>query len=709
MSEESKAASGLLYEDDHSYITENGTLFIKENDFTKERSVAEVDPEDLKSSVEELKRSFDDLKAKTENLLESGEIDEEKLDALINEIKSAPVIGNVASLIEELEQARSSIAADESSEEPSAGESTEEAPADETSDEQAPLGEADEENPPEEEEDPLKYYQEIVSRAKELAKQSDWPFVSMELEKLDKEWSEGPQADQEKIDELHEQFQETVESFEQRKRDHYQQLNEQKKNNLEKKKSLLAELEKLIENKNWNAVGKVKKLERQWQNIGLLPSSADTEPMDEKFSELLETFKDHKVDRLVQQRQKEEDNLVGKLVVLDKMEQVASSIDDTTSDWKTIDQEFDKLTRQWKRIGRVPKEKSNEVWSRYKAAQDEYYDRKYKYDKKHRSKIDKYYHKKEQICKEAEELLEADDLAEAAREINRLHRRWKKAGNLPQRDEDKLWNRFKEATDKFNERKSENIDKLREQEEEHFEQKLRLIEEANEVKETTDWDEGHKKMQQLMDRWKEIGPVPRKKSNKIWKKFKGAMDHFYDRRREHFKEVKEQRKDNLEEKQDILEQLRNLAKHDDPIEAVNQAKPLQEEFKEAGYVPIKKKNKIWKEYREICDIIYDRFRAAKSGNKFDRELARMDLEPKQRSKIQDMRKKYKKAKKEIRQIEEEVIQYKEKKTYFKPATEDNPIVQEIQEKIDKAEEKLADKRDKLENLDRQIEMIQEEA
>ena len=699
MSEESKAASGLLYEDDHSYITEDGTLFRKENDYSKERSVAEIDPDNVQSRVEELKQSFDELKARTQQLLDSDEIEQKQLDELIGEIKSAPVIGNVASLIEELEQLREELAADEKAEP--------ETETEEASDEPSTVEPADEER--ENGSDPLQYYKEIVSKAEELAKQTDWPYVSMELEKLDQEWSDGPEADSDMVADLRETFQKAQEDFEQRKQEHYQQLNEQKKKNLEKKKNLLAELEKLVENKNWNAIGKVKRIERQWHNIGVLPSSVDTEPMDQEFSDLLETFKDHKVDRLVQQRQKEEDNLVGKLVVLDKMEQVASSIGKETSDWKAVDKEFSKLTRQWKRIGRVPKEKSNEVWSRYKAAQDEYYDRKYKFDKKHRSKVDKFYNKKEQICKEAEALLETDDLAEAAREINRLHRRWKKVGNLPQRDEDELWNRFKAATDKFNERKSENIDQLHEQEEEHYRQKLELIEKANELKDTTDWDEGHKKMQQLMDRWKEIGPVPRKKSNKIWKQFKGAMDHFYDRRREHFKEVKEQRKDNLEEKKNILEQLRNLAKHDDPIEAVNQAKPLQEEFKEAGYVPIKKKNKIWKEYREICDIIYDRFRAAKSGNKFDRELARMDLEPKQRSKIQDMRKEYKKAKKEIRRIEEEVIQYQEKKTYFKPSTEDNPFVREIQEKIDEAEEKLADKRDKLETLDREIEQLQQEA
>jgi hypothetical protein len=183
------------------------------------------------------------------------------------------------------------------------------------------------------------------------------------------------------------------------------------------------------------------------------------------------------------------------------------------------------------------------------------------------------------------------------------------------------------------------------------------------------------------------------------------MDVFYNRRREHFKEVKEERKDNLKEKQEIVEKLRELGQHEDPIEAVNIAKQLQEKFKEAGYVPIKKKNKIWKQYRKACDVIYDRFRAAKSGNKFDQELAKADLDHDQREQIQDIRKQFKKLKKEVQSLEEEVLQFKESKTYFKPSGKGSALIDEIQQKIDKAEIKLQKKQDELEALAQKMEEI----
>ncbi|MDZ7681305.1 MAG: DUF349 domain-containing protein [Fodinibius sp.] len=398
-----------------------------------------------------------------------------------------------------------------------------------------------------------------------------------------------------------------------------------------------------------------------------------------------------------------------KLAVLEKMERVAEDIDHETENWDEIENRFEDLTKQWKKIGRVPKEKSNKVWDRYKSAQDAYYDQKYKHDPEHQSKVDRFNHKKEKIIDEAEELLEADDLASAAREINRLHRRWKKVGNLPQRDEDKLWARFKSATDEFNERKSNNQEKIREQEEEHYQQKLELIDKANELKTTDDFEKGHDKMQSFMDRWKAIGPVPRKKSDKIWKQFKGAMDEFYDRRRDHFKEVKEERKENLEEKKEILEKLRELGKHEDPIKAVDIAKDLQEKFKNVGYVPIKQKDKMWKQYREACDVIYDRMRAAKSGDKFDQELAKADLNAEDRSKIQKLRKEYNKIKKEAKKLEQEALQYKEKKTYFKPSNGGNSLLDEVENKIEEVEERVEKKHQKMESITDEMEDIREEA
>lgn len=738
MSEETDTVVEYKYEDEFSYVSGEGNLMLKETSFFDERKLAELDDEDVKEAVDKYRKAFGELAEKAEKLIGLDEKKPEAIEELEKEIIEANAIGDFETLLNRLREEKNNLQAekDEQQVKSEADEkNTEVTTADTENKKQERERDTNEkENDPEavkkeekKEEDAesldadsqreesetqseetgeaLEYYRDLVEKAEDLSKQNDWPYVSMELDNLSHEWDEGPEADGKKIEELYGRFQEANETFNKRKEEHYRQLNKQKQENLQKKKNLLEELDEIVSEKKWSAVGQVRKIKGQWKNIGILPSD-EPEKIDERFNELIEEFEEHKVDRLVSKRQQEEDNLTGKLIVLDKMEELAQSIDENVSDWKTIEKEFSRLTNQFKRIGKVPPEKADEVWGRYKSAQDEYYDRKYKHDEKHRRKFDKYYQKKEDLCRKAEALLEEEDLASAARELNKLHRRWKKTGNLPQRDEDELWARFKGATDKFNERKSENIDKLREQEETNYQKKLELIERAKEENQTTDWDKGHSIMQNLLDEWKKVGPVPRNKTRKLWKKFKKAQDVFYDRRRDHFQEKKEEQKENLKEKQEILDKLKELGRHDDPIEAVEKAKPLQEKFKNAGYVPIKKKNKIWKQYRKACDIIYDRFRAAKSGNKFDQELAKADIEPEQRARIQDIRKKYKKVKREIRTLEEEVLQYKESKTYFKPSSsEGNPLIDEIQQKIDKAENKLQEKQDKLDELDREIEEL----
>lgn len=729
MSEETKTMLDIEYEDQFSYLTEKGKLMLKETTLFEERKIAEVaDEDDLSETVKEYKKAFKELKNRVESLIADHEGSTETIDELINELKEARAIGDFDGLHDKLNKKKNELqaSADEKpeAEEPSAGDDGDAAAAEGNTEAQesqpAPPDEPEAETEGIEEEtvaatddeeeaekEDISYYKEIVDKAGSLSKQSDWPYISMELDNLAQKWDEGPDVeDEEDLKKLLGKFQDAQDTFEQRKEEHYERLNKQKKENLKKKKDLLNALQEVVENKNWTATNKVNSLKGQWNSIGILPSDAGDD-LDEKFEELLSEFEEHKVDRLVNKRQQEEDNLTGKLIVLDKMENLAKSIDDN-SDWEKIDSKFDDLTKQYKRIGRVPAEKSDEVWGRFKAAQDAYYDKKYQHNEQHRRKFDKYYQKKEDLCRKAESLLDKYDLPKAAKELNKLHRKWKKTGNLPQRDEDKLWARFKSATDDFNEYKSEHLDELREQEEANYDKKMELIEKAREINDTTDWDKGHSKMQSLLDQWKQVGPVPRNKSRKLWKQFKEAQDVFYERRREHFKEQKEQQKENLKEKEEILEKLHELGKHPDPIEAVDKAKPLQEKFKEAGYVPIKKKNQIWKEYREACDVIYERFRAAKSGNKFDQELAKADLEPDQRSKIMQIRKKFKKVKHEMKELKDEVLQYKESKTYFKSSDDDNPLLKEIQSKIDKVEKKLHKKQDKLDELDRKIDEIRRE-
>ncbi|REL24773.1 DUF349 domain-containing protein [Rhodohalobacter sp. SW132] len=556
------------------------------------------------------------------------------------------------------------------------------------------------------------YYKELADKAEQLVEVSDWAYVSMEFDNIDNAWGEGPDPAGEEEDEAidisgyREKIDQLREDFEQKKKAHYEEQKRKREENLEKKKQILASLKKIVDDEEWTATREVGKLKGRWDRIKAVPADA-AEDLEKKFSSLLSTFDDHKVDRLVKKKQQEEDNLTGKLVILEKMEKFVKELDET-SDWDEMEKSFEQLAKQFRKIGRVPVEKNQEVWSQYHRLQDTFHSMRFKHDKSYRNKIEKHLGRKKKLIDEAEALIDAEDLAEAARKVNKLHRRWKKAGNLPQKDENELWDRFKAATDKFNDKKSDNLDLLREQEQENLEEKHALIEKAENLKDSEDWEQTHKDLQNLMEKWKKVGPVPKRSSGKIWKKFKGAMDHFYDRRRDHFKEVKEERKDNLKEKEEVLEKLRELRDHEDPIEAVNIAKPLQTEFKKAGYVPIKHKNRMWKEYREICDVIYDRFRAAKAAVQV---VGQENVENFSVDDIADIRKLNSQAsslRKQITKMEQELIQKKESLSYFKPSGGSNPLLDDVKKKIEKSEEEIAEKEDKLAEIEKKIDLIKKE-
>ncbi len=742
------ATSEYLFENNFAYVTEEGEIFLKETKFFDKRVLAKVDPDSVDSQIKKLEEAFSSIEEKFESLFEEASAEteeqvnelEEKLQELKKDVAESDAIGDFEQLINEADEKLSEIKesvkkatekeeqSEEIEEEVQASEgedeketvksqdaeskeseSTDDAEEDETSEvavaeTEVKEPEATEEDEETDEEETVEgYYKELAEKAETLAEMGDWAYASMEFDNIYTQWEEGPDPEDVDIKPYRAKIDELREQFEEKKKAHYEEQKRIKQENLEKKKDLLDQLKKIVDEENWTHTREVGKIKGKWDSIKPIPAG-EQEKLEASFQKYLDTFDEHKVDRLVKKKQQEEDNLTGKLVILEKMEKFLNSVDET-ADWKELDKKFSKYAKQFRKIGRVPADKNQATWDRFHDAQDTFHSMRFKYDKKYRKNIEKYLSKKKKLIDEAEALVDTDNIAQAARQVNKLHRRWKKVGNLPQKDENELWDRFKAATDAFNEKKSDNIEVLRKQEDQNYQQKLKLIERAESIKDSEDWENTHNEYQKLMDQWKKVGPVQRKKSSKIWKKFKGAMDHFYDRRRDHFKEVKEERKDNLKEKEDILDQLKALKTHDDPIEAVNQAKPLQEEFKKAGYVPIKHKNRMWKEYRETCDVIYDRFRAAKSAAQV---VGKENVENFSTDDIAEIRNKQKEAdklRKQISKLSNELIQMKESLSYFKPSGSGSSLLDDVKEKIDKAESEINKKEDKLQDLEVEIDKI----
>ena len=548
------------------------------------------------------------------------------------------------------------------------------------------------------------FYQDIRQKAEEFVLEPDWAYVSNELANLALKMSEGPEPDTEGAKQAIAAFQTLRDEFEARKKAYYEELNQKRADNLERKKKILKQLSGLIEAQNWTATKEIRSIQQQWEQIKLLPAS-EIDPLNKRFDSLLEEFENHKVDRLVKKLQKEEENLTLKLLLLEKIQDLNGKADQASSDFAALNNELQDLQNQWRKVGRVPLDRNQHTWDQFYAALDQFSELRYKHDASYRNSVEKALQKKQKLIKEAESLLDMEDLAEAARRVNKLHKLWKKTGNLPQKEENELWDTFKAATDAFNDKKSENLEELRAIEQKNYELKLALIQQAISIKEADNSENDHQKMQDLMAEWKKIGPVPRKRSSKIWKQFKEVMDEFYNQRREHFKDVRKEHKENLKKKNEILEQLNALADHDDPARAVQEAKKLQDTFKEIGYVPIKLKNKVWKDYREVCDKIYGNYRSSGTDLGMERKLASEGLNPSTRKEVISSQKKLDAAMKTITALEAEIIQFQEAKTYFKPTNKGNALLDDLDNKIAMAKNKLDQKHAEAYELKKSIDLL----
>jgi hypothetical protein len=556
--------------------------------------------------------------------------------------------------------------------------------------------------------EPIKYFKDLVSEAEEIATSNNWAKGQALLDIVTRKWSEGPDVDESELKPLHDALEKAKQTFGERKLESQKKYEERREKNFLTREELLTRFEKLIEQKKWQAQGEVNGIQRKFETLRPLPATG-VEEQDKKLRELMATFDQNRIDYMVEIRQKEEDNFTGKLITVEKMEGIINDANEKTESWTGLEKDLDQLNRQWKKIGRIPKERENELWDRYRKLQDLFLEKRLKFDTEFKKVIEKNISRREKLIAKAESLHTVDNLAANAVTINRLHSDWKKLDNLPKELNDELWDRFKAASDKFNEIKAENQDILKQQEQENLDQKEALCVQAEALSSEEKFRDGTKKMDKLFEEWKQLGPVPGKKSSQLWRRFRKAMDAFYNARRAHFKELKSEQQENLNKKKAIVDRLKELAATEDPASSMNEVKEIQEQYKAIGFVPIKMKDKIWDNYREACDLYYNAVRqkggtSTGGGSNERRRHHGSDSDSGDRQINSEIFK----LRKEADKLREEIMKYSDTMTYFKPNKKGLELRNEIQGNIDEKEVKLEKIIAKIEELHQQMASKDEE-
>lgn len=273
--------------------------------------------------------------------------------------------------------------------------------------------------------------------------------------------------------------------------------------------------------------------------------------------------------------------------------------------------QLQKLHQQWREIGPVAKENREEIWARFKAASTVINKRHQQHFEELKGKEQDNLEAKTAICEEIEgidysKLTTFKDWEDKNKEIIALQEKWKTIGFAPKKYNVKIFERFRAACDTYFKNKSEFYKGVKEEMEKNLELKKALCEKAEALKDSQDWKETTPMMIALQKEWKTIGPVARKHSDAVWKRFISACDYFFEQKGKNTSSQKVVEQENLTAKKAVIEKIKAVDEslaHDDAVAAI---RALMDEWNAIGFVPFKEKDKIYKEYHEAVDKQFER-------------------------------------------------------------------------------------------------------
>ena len=364
--------------------------------------------------------------------------------------------------------------------------------------------------------------------------------------------------------------------------------------------------------------------------------------------------------------------------------------------------ELQTLHKIWKEdIGPVGKEHREEIWERFSNATKVLHQRRQNHYKELESKYEENLIRKKEIINKITEISGnvVDNhklLQDQIKQIEEQRNAFFKAGKVPQKVNEKTWAEFKEAVRTFNRNKNAFYKNLKKDQQENLDKKRALLDLAISLKDSEDGESVTQEMKRIQSEWKKIGHVPRKYSDKIWKEFKAACNHYFDRLNANKNAEQKDEIDNLKKKEASLEKLRAFELSGNRETDITTVKEFIQAWKTYGRVPFNKKN-IDQKFNKIIDAIFKKLDVSrqesellKYGNKIQ-QLAKEDNERAISNERTFIRRKIEESKNEVRQLENNL-------QFFSNASEDNPLVKDVIKKVNEHKEALATWKEKLKKL-----------
>lgn len=494
------------------------------------------------------------------------------------------------------------------------------------------------------------------------------------------------------------QFNEVYSEYREKRNTYYKSLETNLKQNLEKRLQIIEELKALVNvEEDINTTYKnFKDLQEQWRHAGSVPRN--------QYNDVWRTYHHHVeifYDFLHLNRELRDLDFKYNLEEKEKLVKSAESLADEP-DLNKAFRDLQTLHKIWKEdIGPVDKEHREAIWERFSNATKAMHHRRQEHFKEMEKDFEENLVKKNELIAAITKLSEDvashhKGLQKQIKELEALRSAFFKAGKVPQKVNEETWSRFKDAVRAFNRKKNIFYKNLKKEQQDNLDKKRELVTLAISFKESEEWNKVTPEMKRIQQEWKQIGHVPRKYSDSIWKEFKTACNHYFDRMHAEKNKASGAETENLEKKNACLEKLQAFEPGKVREEDLATIKSFIEEWKSIGRVPFNKKH-INDKFNKVIDAILKKLGVTqqesellKYGNKLQQITSKDDeyALQKERSFI---KRRIDEGKSEINQLENNLL-------FFSNASEDNPLVKEVIQKLNKQKEALKTWKAKLKKI-----------
>ena len=561
----------------------------------------------------------------------------------------------------------------------------------------------------------LKTKEEVIERLQEISKQEEianksvldsikqtfYRLRNAEIEMARKNFEENGGNPEEFIspkDELEEQFKDIMSAIKEKRNAIKAEEEQEKQANLEKKLAIIERMKELTEsseeaNKSYN---EFKKLQTEWTEIKNVPATQINELWKsyqlyaEKFYDLIKLnneFREYDFKK----------NQEIKIHLCESAEKLAEE-EDVISAFHQLQ----KLHQEFRETGPVAKEQREEIWARFKAASTIINKRHQQHFENIKEKEQRNLDEKTVIC-EIVESMEYDKIQtfqewhDKTEEILALQAKWKTIGFAPQKMNTKIFERFRAACDEFFKRKSEHFKSLKVNMNENLEKKKQMCEKAESLKDSTDWKATAEILTKLQKEWKEIGPIAKKHSETIWKRFVSACDYFYEQKNKAESSNKVVELENLEKKKAILNKLAEYNEMNADSINAETIKQLTKEWNAIGHVPFKEKDRIYKQYRTLVDSLFNKLNISASQKKLKNFKSNIS------NKENNIYREREKLVRAYENMKNEIQTYENNLGFLNSASKKgNSLVQEMNRKVEKLKADLELILKKIEVIDESI-------